>query len=98
MFTLAHKHNKSKSWAYKIYGENVRLKIALNFFTELPSRDYVSNLSQKFLIDESFLDFNLITIFNYYKIRLDSDKSSFSKYIIQGYLCNSIEKFYGKQP
>lgn len=79
LFTLARKHKKSKSWAYETYGDDVKLEVAPNFFVELPSRDFVSNLPQKFLINESSLDFNLTRIFNNYKIRLGAGRSYFSK-------------------
>ena len=97
MFTLARKHNKSKSWAYETYGDDVKLEVASNSFVELPSRDYVSNLSQKFLMDESHLDFNLTTIFNNYRIRLGAGKSYFSRCAVQGCNCNDIEIHHVKK-
>jgi len=58
IFTLARKHKKGKAWAYEVYGDDVRLEIGENSSVELPSRDYVSRLSKKFLINESFIQFN----------------------------------------
>lgn len=97
LFTLARKHNKSKSWAYKTYGDDVKFEVAPNSFVELPSRDYVSNLSQKFLMDESPLDFNLTTIFNNYRIRLGAGKSYFSRCAVQDCHCNDIEIHHVKK-
>jgi hypothetical protein len=97
LFTLARKHKKSKSWAYKTYGDDVKLEVAPNSFIELPSRDFVSNLSQKFLINESSLNFNLTTIFNNYKIRLSAGKSYFSKCAVQGCPHTDIEIHHEKK-
>ena len=87
IFTLARKHKKDKSWAYKVYSDDVSLEIGENSSVKLPSRDYVSRLPKEFLIDESLIQFNLTTIFNRYKVRLSMGRSYFSRCSVRG--CNN---------
>ena len=91
VFTLARKHNKSKAWAYKTYGDDVTIEITEGFLVGLPSRDYVSRLSHKFLIDESLTKFNMTTIFDNYKVRLSAGKSYFSRCSVKDCINTNIE-------
>lgn len=97
IFTLARKHKKNKAWAYETYGDDVKLEINENSSIGLPSRDYVSRLSKKFLIDESLTQFNLTTIMNKYKVRLSAGRSYFARCAVLGCTNTDIQVHHMKK-
>lgn len=66
MLTLARKHKKNKAWAFENYGDDVSVKVNDSTVVELPTREFVSRLGKKFLIDDPTLNFNLTDILQKY--------------------------------
>ena len=94
---MARKHKKNKAWAYGTYGDDAKLEISENSSISLPSRDYVSRLSKKFLMDESFSQFNLTKIMNKSKVRLSTGRSYFARCTVFGCVYTDIQIHHMKK-
>jgi len=97
ILTLARKHKKNKSWAYETYGDDVSVKVEGSKILELPTREFVSGLSKKFLVDDPTLSFNLTDILNKHLIRLSIGKSYFVRCAVYGCTNSDIEIHHVKK-
>lgn len=51
IFTLARKHKKTKVWAYRVFGDDVAINMGKGKKISLPSRQKVTEMGTKFLIN-----------------------------------------------
>jgi len=97
ILTLARKHKKKKAWAYETYGDDVSIRVDDSKIIELPTRDFVSRLEKKFLIDDSTLSFNLSDILNKHLSRLSISKSYFVRCAVYDCTNSDIEIHHVKK-
>lgn len=74
LFTLARKHKKNKAWAYRTYGDDVEI-IIKGVSVKLPTRNYISQLGKKFLVDSPLLNNDFFSIMQKYVYCLKTEKS-----------------------
>ena len=88
--TLAYKHKKPIPWAYKTYGEDIKVDLPTGEIAALPSMLYITNLSSKFVISEDY-GFNLDTIIKKYQFRDNLGAKMFSQCSVSKCLNKKIQ-------
>lgn len=89
LLTLARKHKKNKAWAYRTYGDDVEI-IIKGVSVKLPTRNFISQLGKKFLVDNPFLNCNLSSIMQRFNC-LNIEKSYLNQCAVKNCFSSDIE-------
>ena len=94
VYTIAHKHNKNKSWVYLEYGQNCTILDGdQKLLAELPSENFISQKSTKYPKSSSknSIGLELDEILRKYSFRLYKSKAILSECAVEGCTNSDIE-------
>lgn len=87
VYTIAHKHNKNKSWVYLEYGQNCTILDGdQKLLAELPSENFISQKPTKYSRSSSknIISLELDEILSKYSFRLYQSKTILSECAVKG--------------
>lgn len=93
IYTIAHKHNKNKSWVYLNYGQNCTILDKKKLLAELPNDNYISQKSTKYP-ESSFknnIGLEIDEILKKYSFRLYKSTAILSECAVEGCTNSDIE-------
>jgi hypothetical protein len=93
-YTIAHKHNKNKSWVYLEYGQNCTILDGdQKLLAELPSENFISQNPTKYPKSSSknIISLKLDEILSKYSFRLYQSKTILSECAVKGCTNSDIE-------
>jgi Type II intron maturase len=101
IYTLAHKHNKTKQWAYLTYGKDciITEDTSQKVLAELPSDNYISQKSKKYsnLPINSIIGFGVSEILKKYQFRLYKSNAILSSCAIENCQNSDVEIYHVKK-
>lgn len=86
--TLARKHKKNLKWALNIFTINVSVDSPNGSNFSLPSVHEISQMNQKFLLENKYQEPDAESLFNKYSLRLHSNRFLFSRCAVKN-CCNT---------
>ena len=95
--TLARKHKKNLKWALNVFTINVSVDLPNGSNFSLPSVHEISQMSHKFLLENTYQEPDPESLFNKYSLRLHSSRFLFSRCAVRNCCNTDIEIHYVKK-